>query len=200
MSLFKRTEDPMAQLKSELAHADLSQRRDIADRESEVTTQFQLNTRNDRNDITKWQQDLDPKFEEFMHHLFGEMKIGGKYVKVREQLVSTDCIYDIYSLLKVTVNQNMMMTWLEKNEINAAGLLACQSLQSDILTEETVKYDTPTPVLSDIMVRFTIIIKMTMNRALAGRERKSQTEIRQVKEVHTDNPNEKKDNKKGWLF
>ncbi len=135
-----------------------------------------------------------------MHHLFGEIKIGGKYVKVKEQLVSTDCIYDIYSLLKVTVNQNMMMTWLEKSEINATGLLACTSLLSDILIEEHVKYNTPHPILSDIVMRFTIIIKVTLNRALAGRERKSQTEIRQVKEVHTDNPDAKKESKHGWLF
>jgi len=197
MSLFQRTKaiaDP------ELVHADLSQRRDIADRGSEVTTQYQLNIKQDRNDITKWQQDLDPKFEEFMHHLFGEVKINGKYVKVKEQMVSTECIYDIYSLLKVTVNQNMMMTWLEKDEINHTGLLACQSLVSDILIEEHVKYHTPLPILSDIITRFTVIIKVTMNRALAGRERKAQTEIRQVKEVHTDNPDQKKDNKHGWLF
>lgn len=154
-----------------------------------------------RNDLTKWQQNIDPILDEMEHVLRREQKdSNGQWItnKNLPPLCSNECIENLKAILKPNTSFNIMMSKLSEDQINNNLKSLQDTVLIDVLLTEWKKYGTPSTYLSQVKKIFRSFALPTYYRAVGGFEAINLRQIRTLKELKSDGlPSS--DKKKGWI-
>jgi hypothetical protein len=146
-------------------------------------------------DLTRWQQDVDPYLQKMILKLkrqyVGE---GGKLQTIDglEPLCSDECVENILGLLQANTTPNTMLSKFTESQISNMQIQLERTLILDVLIPERKKHATSLAYLSQVKKIFRSFALPTFFRSLGGFESINQRQIRTIKELRSDRPQEKK--------
>jgi len=177
----------------QLSSAEMMQEKEITAQES-AAEGYLMDLKEKNQELTKWQQDLEPFLLKMVHRLRREVKDEtGKYKPITVNgkplppLCTDELIYNLVALLEPSTSPNMMMSNFDENQIYQQIVSNERTVILDLLIPEMKKYGTPRHQLSEVKKIFRAFMYPTMFRAWKGGERKHLGTIRTVKELHSDN-------------
>ena len=167
--------------------------------------QTALNMQEDRSDLLKWQQDLDPELQKLIHTLKGEIIIndtwtprtfwkGGKLIRATPMCNDRFIQEVIVPQCSPFIDRNIINTYFEEIEILSNLKNTCDDI-ADAMCDHYDEYGIEFTNYDIIMRNIKNVIKPGAYRALKGWTKKIDSTI--IRRVEQSNESENKE-KKGF--
>ncbi|MBU1456907.1 MAG: hypothetical protein KKD01_19505 [Proteobacteria bacterium] len=203
MGIFN-TENKEMQFNKELANKQHDHEQNIETfKASSQDDQTALQMQSERTDLLKWQQDLDPELQKFIHKLRGEILINnawvpksfwqnGKLVKIKP-LCNEKFISDVIEpQCSPFLDRNLFNTWYEGQDILDSLKNTCDDI-ADVMADHYDAYGIDFTDYGIIMRNIKNVIRPGAYRALKGWTKKIDSSIiRRVEQSNDTNEKEKR--------